>query len=78
MFVTALRDPVYRIYRFRLEELLKIPIGATDVELLELIEGGFPVSISSSFFRLGTIPLPVREQLISSGAFKLSLPPTYA
>ena len=60
MFVTALRDPANRIYRFRLEELLKIPIGATDVELLELIEGGFPVYISSTFLRLGIIPFPVR------------------
>ncbi|WP_150736247.1 antitoxin [Pseudomonas fluorescens] len=68
MYFTSLREPAYRIYRFRLEELLKIPIGATDEDLFELIEAGVPASISSTFFRLGMTPPGVREQLISSGA----------
>lgn len=57
MLVGASLDSAYRIYRFRLEGLLKIPTEATYKDLPNLIAAGLPASIFSTFVETYSIPI---------------------
>lgn len=64
MPVGTLRANFYIAYRARLEELLLIPVEASDQEIHLLIEAGFTGDRVSCLCEFGTITPVVRDQII--------------
>ena len=64
MSASTSREPFYIAYRERLEALLLIPVGASDQEIHELIDIGFPCNRVSRLCESGMISSSMRDQII--------------
>lgn len=63
MFAEVFREDDYRAYRLRLEKFMDIPISASDQDIHDLIESGFPASSVNKLCNDGNIS-PVARDLI--------------
>jgi putative toxin-antitoxin system antitoxin component (TIGR02293 family) len=73
MFADAMHKDTYRAYRIRLQMLLKIPTDASDQEIHELIEAGFPAGMVKVLCDLGMISTIERDQIIPLKTLKARL-----
>ncbi|TKJ72407.1 antitoxin [Pseudomonas sp. CFBP13508] len=73
MLTDTFREDSKRAYRLRLEQSLHIPIDASDQDIHDLIEAGFPASIVNHLYDHGTISVEARDLIISLKALKTKL-----
>ncbi|MBR7200319.1 antitoxin Xre/MbcA/ParS toxin-binding domain-containing protein [Pseudomonas sp. 14A] len=72
-FAGALRDDAYQAYRIRLEASLHIPLDASDQDIHEIIEAGFPANLISALGESGTISAEERDRIIPLKTLKSKL-----
>lgn len=70
MLANVMRVEVYHSYRNRLERLLGIPSSASDQDIHELIEAGFPFANLKELCDLGTITPLTRDQITKPRTLK--------
>ncbi|MNF72888.1 hypothetical protein D3C84_548780 [compost metagenome] len=63
MLTNVMGVEIYHSYRNRLERLLGIPSSASDQDIYELIEAGFPSAKLKELCDLGTITPSTRDQI---------------
>ncbi len=73
MFADVMHKDTYRAYRVRLQALLQIPTDASDQEIQQLIEAGFPAGMIKVLSDLGMISTLERDQIISLKTLKARL-----
>ncbi|TWC55270.1 putative toxin-antitoxin system antitoxin component (TIGR02293 family) [Pseudomonas sp. SJZ080] len=73
MFTDIFREDAYRTYRLRLEVILHIPIRASDQDIHDLIEAGFPASIVDKLCDNGIISIEARDLIIPLKTLKTRL-----
>ncbi|MEN5314505.1 antitoxin Xre/MbcA/ParS toxin-binding domain-containing protein [Pseudomonas koreensis] len=73
MLTDISRKDASRAYRLRLELFLHIPIHASDQDIHDLIEAGFPASIVNQLCDHGTISVEARDLIISLTTLKTKL-----
>jgi putative toxin-antitoxin system antitoxin component (TIGR02293 family) len=73
MFTDIFREDANRAYRLRLELFLHIPIRASDQDIHDLIEAGFPASIVDKLCDHGTISVEARDLIIPLKTLKTKL-----
>lgn len=73
MYAEILREPAYEAYRARLESLLNIPALASDQEIHDLIEAGFPAARVKALCDQGTMSPVERDQIIPLKTLKSRL-----
>lgn len=64
MSFEVMREDFYRAYRDRLEQLIKIPLVATNQDIHNLIEDGFSADRIRVLCERGTLSKLLREQII--------------
>ncbi|WP_213875807.1 antitoxin Xre/MbcA/ParS toxin-binding domain-containing protein [Pseudomonas sp. dw_358] len=64
MFAEVLREPAYNAYRVRLQALLDIPANASDQQVHDFIEAGFPAIRVKALCDQGTLSPLERDQII--------------
>lgn len=73
VFAGVLRDDAYHAYRIHLEASLHIPSDASDQDIHEIIEAGFPASLISALGESGTIGAEERDRIIPLKTLKSRL-----
>lgn len=73
MIVEAMPALFYHNYRVRMASLLLIPLVASDHDIHERIELGFPASVMERLVDLGAIDLITRNRIVPFRTFKRRL-----
>lgn len=73
MIVEAVPTLFYHNYRVRMASLLHIPLAASDHDIHERIELGFPASVMKGLVDLGAIDLITRNRILPYRTFKRRL-----
>lgn len=69
MLAQLLPENAYGTYRARLEAFLNIPMDASDQDIHQLIERGFPATALKAMCEVGRVGPAESEQILPSGTF---------
>lgn len=74
MFAQMLPANAYVAYRTRLASFLQIPVDASEQEIHELIEAGFPATTLKTLCELGQISPAECDRILSRKTLTMSAP----